>query len=140
MAQLRLLSFIVINSKKSDLHDYLGGPNFIPTYSHAVTGEQIPITMGHEFSGTIIEISTGVTGFQISQKAAIQLTIADYRYSCSACKRGLENVCYNGGFIRLSGWGGGLSDTICIPAKLVIPLPDNTPLDIGALVEPLSVG
>ncbi|KAI9650345.1 hypothetical protein NHQ30_000358 [Ciborinia camelliae] len=72
------------------------------------------------YLGTIIEIGAGVTGFQIGQKVTIQPTIADH--TCAAC------------------WGGGLSDAISIPSELVIPLPDNIPLDVGALVEPLSVG
>jgi threonine dehydrogenase-like Zn-dependent dehydrogenase len=79
-----------------------------------------------------------VTGFKIGQKASIQPTI--YDGTCSACHRGLENICYNGGFVGLSGWGGGLSDAVTVPANYVLPLPDNVPLDIGALVEPLSVG
>ena len=49
-------------------------------------------------------------------------------------------MCSNGGFVGLSGWGGGLSDAVTVPANYVLPLPDNVPLDIGALVEPLSVG
>ncbi|RAL59549.1 hypothetical protein DID88_006543 [Monilinia fructigena] len=122
----------------TDLHEYLGGPTLISASPHAVTHEQIPITMGHEFSGTIIEIGAGVTGFQIGQKVVVQPTIADE--TCPACKRGLENVCYNGGSVGLSGWGGGLSGAVSIPSKLVVPLPDHVPLEIGALVEPLAVG
>lgn len=40
----------------------------------------------------------------------------------------------------LSGWGGGLSDAVVVPADYVLPLPDNIPLDVAALVEPLAVG
>ncbi|KAM3073637.1 hypothetical protein ACMFMF_006840 [Clarireedia jacksonii] len=122
----------------TDLHEYLGGPTFCPESPHPVTGETIPVTMGHEFSGTIVEVGAGVTGFEVGQKVAIQPTISDG--SCAACKRGLENVCYKGGFVGLSGWGGGLSGAVSIPSELVHPLPSNIPLDIGALVEPLSVG
>ena len=48
-------------------------------------------------------------------------------------------MCYNGGFIGLSGGGGGLSENVVVPQKAIIPLPSNIPLDVGALVEPLSV-
>jgi threonine dehydrogenase-like Zn-dependent dehydrogenase len=37
------------------------------------------------------------------------------------------------------GGGGGLSDTLTVPASTVLALPENITLDIGALVEPLSV-
>ncbi|KAA8563785.1 hypothetical protein EYC84_011801 [Monilinia fructicola] len=85
-----------------------------------------------------MEIGAGVTGFQIGQRAVVQPIIADD--TCAACKRGLENVCYSGGFVGLSGWGGGLSGAVSVPSKLVIPLPDHVPLEIGALVEPLAIG
>jgi threonine dehydrogenase-like Zn-dependent dehydrogenase len=48
-------------------------------------------------------------------------------------------VCFNGGFIGLSGGGGGLSESVVVPEAAVLSLPDNVPLDVGALVEPLSV-
>ncbi|EKG15978.1 Alcohol dehydrogenase superfamily zinc-containing [Macrophomina phaseolina MS6] len=123
----------------TDLHEYLGGPTFAPVDPHPVTKETIPITFGHEFSGIIKEIGSKVPQglFRVGQKVAIQPTV--YCDSCGACKSGVENACYNGGFIGLSGGGGGLSDAVVVPARAVLPLPDNVPLDIGALVEPLSV-
>ncbi|RDW59629.1 hypothetical protein BP6252_12716 [Coleophoma cylindrospora] len=122
----------------TDLHEYLGGPTFAPVEPHPVTRETIPVTFGHEFSGTILEVGKGVSGLEPGQRVAIQPTISDG--TCSACHAGLENVCYSGGFIGLSGGGGGLSDAVVIPAVNVLPLPSNIPLDIGALVEPLAVG
>jgi threonine dehydrogenase-like Zn-dependent dehydrogenase len=38
-----------------------------------------------------------------------------------------------------TGGGGGLSDAVCVPEEATLRLPDNVGLDIGALVEPLSV-
>lgn len=107
---------------------------------HPVTRETIPIGIGHEFSGTIAEIGPDVVGaekFRVGQKVAVQPTI--YCGSCGACRHGVENACPNGGFIGLSGGGGGLSDEVVVPAEACLPLPENVDLDIGALVEPLSV-
>ncbi|KAE8442110.1 hypothetical protein EG329_003816 [Mollisiaceae sp. DMI_Dod_QoI] len=122
----------------TDLHEYLGGPTFAPVKPHPVTKETLPITFGHEFSGTILEVGKGVTSFKPGQHVSIQPTI--YDGTCGACKKNFENVCYNGGFVGLSGWGGGLSDAVTVPASYCLPLPDNIPLDVAALVEPLSVG
>ncbi|KAK4545849.1 hypothetical protein LTR36_002413 [Oleoguttula mirabilis] len=124
----------------TDLHEFLGGPNFSPTTPHPVTKEKIPITIGHEFSGTIKELGKGLqsSGLTIGQKIAVQPTI--YCGRCSACKNDAENACLNGGFIGLSGGGGGISDEVVVPAEACLPLPENVPLDIGALVEPLAVG
>lgn len=121
----------------TDLHEYLGGPNFAPLKPHPVTKDTIPITFGHEFSGVIKELGEGVMGFEIGQKVVVQPTI--YCATCSVCLSGIENACPNGGFIGLSGGGGGLSDAVVVPSRAVLALPDNVPLDIGALVEPLAV-
>ena len=43
--------------------------------------------------------------------------------------------CHSG----LSGGGGGLSESVVVPEAAVLNLPDHVPLDVGALVEPLSV-
>lgn len=77
-------------------------PSFSPVHPHPVTKESVPIGMGHEFSGTIAEIGSDVTGdFKVGQKVAVQPTI--YCGSCGACENGVENACANGGFIGLSG-------------------------------------
>lgn len=121
----------------TDLHEFLGGPNFAPTKPHPVTKDTIPITLGHEFSGVVKELGEGVTSFTVGQQVVVQPSI--YCDTCQACTAGVENVCYNGGFIGLSGGGGGLSDSVVVPERAVLRLPDNVPLDVGALVEPLSV-
>ncbi|KAN0095326.1 GroES-like protein [Hyaloscypha variabilis] len=122
----------------TDLHEYLGGPTFAPKVPHPVTGETIPVTFGHEFSGTVLEVGKGVNGFRKGQHVSIQPTI--YCGSCGACALDLKNVCYKGGFVGLSGFGGGLSDACVVPADYVLPLPQNIPLDVAALIEPLAVG
>ncbi|KAF1981815.1 GroES-like protein [Aulographum hederae CBS 113979] len=123
----------------TDLHEYLGGPTFAPTSPHPITKETIPITLGHEFSGTISELGEGVSSsnFKVGQKVAVQPTLCCM--TCNACKRGAENVCTGGGFVGLSGGGGGLSDAVCVSQDFVVPLPESVGLDIAALVEPLSV-
>ena len=105
--------------------------------AHPVTGETIPVTLGHEFSGVIQEISPDVTGFKVGQACAVQPTI--FCGNCAACGVGAENVCHSGGFVGLSGGGGGLSEAVCVNATHVFPLPENISLETGALVEPLSV-
>ncbi|KAH8783564.1 chaperonin 10-like protein [Hyaloscypha sp. PMI_1271] len=122
----------------TDLHEYLGGPTFAPEVPHPVTKETIPVTFGHEFSGTVLEVGQGVKGFKPGQHVSIQPTI--YCGSCGACALDLQNVCYKGGFVGLSGYGGGLSDAVVVPADYVLPLPEHIPLDVAALVEPLAVG
>ncbi|KAF2205210.1 GroES-like protein [Delitschia confertaspora ATCC 74209] len=121
----------------SDLHEYLGGPNLCPTTPHPITGEQVPVTFGHEFSGTVEETGEGVTDYKKGDRVVVQPII--YDGTCGACQEGLINCCNSNGFVGLS-WGGGLSEHVVVPTSALYHLPDNVPLEVGALVEPLAVG
>jgi 2-desacetyl-2-hydroxyethyl bacteriochlorophyllide A dehydrogenase len=79
-----------------------------------------------------------VTAYKPGDRVVIQPII--YDNTCGACTEGLQNCCWQNGFIGLSGWGGGLADHIVVPTTTLYHLPDNVPLEIGALVEPLAVG
>lgn len=124
----------------SDLHEYLGGANLIPKEGnpHPITGETLPLTLGHEFSGIVEEVGSGVDHVKPGDRVCVQPTI--YDGSCRACRRGLVNCCDQNGFVGLSGWGGGLSEHMVVPASCVKRLPDNISLEVGALIEPLAVG
>ena len=98
----------------------------------------MPLTFGHEFSGTVEEVGEGVTDYNTGDRVVIQPII--YDDTCVACEEGLQNCCFSNGFVGLSGWGGGLADHIVLPQSTLYHLPDNVPLEIGALVEPLAVG
>lgn len=124
----------------TDLHEYLGGANLIPSPGkpHGITGETLPLTLGHEFSGIVEEVGEGVEGIEKGSRVCVQPTI--YDGDCRACVQGLVNCCDKNGFIGLSGWGGGISEHVVVPASAVKSLPENVSLEIGALVEPLAVG
>ena len=122
----------------SDLHEYFSASTFIPLEPHPLTGISAPVVLGHEFSGTVVEVGEGVTGLQVGQRAALRPT-----YSCgecASCRQGLPNICRVLAFHGLSGPGGGLSELTVMPADMVHPLPDEVSLELGALVEPMAVG
>ncbi|BCS20025.1 2,3-butanediol dehydrogenase [Aspergillus puulaauensis] len=121
----------------SDLHEYLAGPIVIPMKPHVLTGGQLPVTLGHEFSGTIEEVGKGVTGLKVGDRVAVRPNLSDG--TCASCSYGRPNCCRSLGFIGFSSNAGGLSDHVAVPAKHAIPLPDSVPLDLGAVVEPLTV-
>ena len=91
----------------------------------------MPITIGHEFSGTITEIGSKVkrTDLKVGDQVAVQPTIACF--GCGACREGFINCCDGAGFVGLSGWGGGLSEAVCIGEDFIFKLPDGVGLDIG---------
>jgi len=115
----------------TDLHEY-SSPTFIHSKEkpHPVTGESMPIVIGHEFSGTVLEIGSNVkTDLKVGDQVAVQPTIACFK--CGSCKEGLLNCCDHAGFVGLSGGGGGLSEAVCVGGEYVFKLPPNINLDVG---------
>ncbi|MEV4420152.1 2,3-butanediol dehydrogenase [Patulibacter sp. NPDC049589] len=124
----------------SDLHEYTMGPLQIPRPEspHPRTGVALPVTLGHEMSGVVAELGAGVEGFAVGDRVAMEPVTSCGR--CRPCRRGDYNLCDSVAFMGLSALGGGYADFQVSPANLVHKLPDSVPFDVGALVEPLSVG
>lgn len=124
----------------SDLHEYLDGPILMPTPDrpHPISKEGLPLTMGHEFAGVVQEVGEGVADVCAGDRVCVLPLM--YDGDCGACARGIVNCCDNRGVVGVSGWGGGLSEGVVLPAACVKKLPDSMPLEVGALVEPLAVG
>lgn len=122
----------------TDLHEYLEGPIFCPApgHPHPLSHEESPVTLGHEFSGTVSEVGEGVTGLAKGDNVVIEPYFVDG--TCDMCQAGSYHLCRQMGFIGLSGGGGGLSEKIVVDARWVHPIGD-IPLDEAALIEPLSV-
>ncbi|KAL7272801.1 hypothetical protein RUND412_004376 [Rhizina undulata] len=138
----------------TDLHEYLGGPNFIPTKPHPLTNEYLPVILGHEFSGIVVEVGPEPQGkaakvvgdsggvarkerIKVGDRVVVEPII--YDGSCKPCLRGMRNCCDRFGIVGLSGGGGGLAEYVTVDENIVHVLPDNIPTDIAALIEPLAV-
>jgi (R,R)-butanediol dehydrogenase/meso-butanediol dehydrogenase/diacetyl reductase len=122
----------------TDLHEFLESPIFIPPPGrpHPLTGETAPVTLGHEFSGTVEELGEGVSGLSIGDRVVVEpYFVCD---ECGPCREGDYNLCTKMGFIGLAGGGGGLSEKVVVDARWVHPIGD-IPLDEAALIEPLAV-
>lgn len=116
----------------SDLHEYISGPIFIPTETHPISGRKAPLTMGHEFSGTVVEIGSEVTHLKIGDKITCEPIIA------SNGLQGQYNLDPNLNFVGL-GADGGFAEYAVFDAELAHVLPEGVDLEQGALTEPAAV-
>jgi (R,R)-butanediol dehydrogenase/meso-butanediol dehydrogenase/diacetyl reductase len=122
----------------TDLHEYLEGPIFVPApgHPHPLSREEAPVTMGHEFSGTIVDVGEGVQALSVGDNVVVEpYFVCD---ECPPCKAGNYHLCTKMGFIGLSGGGGGLGGMVVVDTRWVHKV-GNIPLDQAALIEPLSV-
>lgn len=122
----------------SDLHEYIAGPIFIPSETpHPVSGEVAPITMGHEFSGVVVEVGDNVSHVAIGDNVVVEPILACG--TCVACLHGKYNLCNSLGFQGLAGGGGGFAPFVTAAGNRVHKMPEGLSLEQGALVEPAAV-
>ena len=120
----------------TDLHEYYAGPIFVPTAPHPLTGQQMPLIIGHEFAGVITDVGDGVSGCSEGDRVAIEPI---YKCgNCPPCRSGNYNICQQIGFHGLMS-DGGMAEYTVVPTDMLHKLPDNVSLQLGALVEPMAV-
>ena len=97
----------------------------------------IPVVLGHEFSGTVAALGRGVTGFREGDRVVSE-TAAEICGTCLLCRTGRYNLCTaRKGF----GYGvnGAMAQFVRVPARCLHHIPDSLPFDIACLAEPHSV-
>ena len=106
------------------------------------TGRRIPpIVMGHEASGDIVAVGSGVNGWSEGQRATFDSTI--YCGRCAYCLRGQVNLCDNRQVLGVScaeyRRQGAFAEYVAVPARVLCALPDGLTYERAAMVEPVSV-
>lgn len=96
----------------------------------------VPMIVGHEFSGKIVEIGEAVTRpLRIGQRVSGEGHIIDFDSSAARAGRfHLDPGTVGVGVNRQ----GAFADYLCIPAFNVVPLPDDVSDDVGALLDPFG--
>lgn len=125
----------------TDLHEYLEGPIFAPGHGHThpISGEGLPVTLGHEFSGVVYAVGEGVDDLEVGQHVVVEPYIIRDDVDTGPDSRDYH-LSPDMNFIGLAGRGGGLGEKVVVQRRWVHPIDNSVPLDQAALIEPLSVG
>ena len=94
--------------------------------------------LGHEVSGTVVEVGEGVTHLKVNDRVALEPGYACGK--CEFCKSGRYNLCPEMKFFAAPPDAGALKEYVSHPADMCFKLPENVSTMEGALVEPLAVG
>lgn len=92
--------------------------------------------LGHEFSGSVVEIGSETTGWRIDQPVAVN-PLGSCGV-CYACTHGLAFCCPSHPNLGLSA-PGAYAEYVAVRAAQVIGLPLGVPAEIGSHAEPLAV-
>lgn len=121
----------------SDLAEYRSPMAIRPGHRHLLSGQEPPVTLGHEFSGVVTAVGDSVVGVAVGDRVAAD---ACWRCNqCEACVTGHYNLCKFGGSIGLVS-DGAFAPRVRFPAYCAVSLPDGVGDEEGALLEPLAVG
>lgn len=110
-------------------------------YEHGRIGRYVvekPIILGHEVSGTVIEIGEDVKNLQIGDRVAIEPGIPCGE--CPHCRSGRYNLCDAVEFMATPPFDGAWAEYVTVNSDFLFKLPDDVSFEEGALIEPLSVG
>lgn len=95
-----------------------------------------PTIPGHEFAGVVEGLGEGVPDEWLHQRVAV-FPLLPCR-TCAACERGSYAQCEHYDYLG-SRSDGGFSEYVTCPVWNLIPLPENVPFELGAMVEPAAV-
>ncbi len=107
----------------TDLHIYRG--EYMGKY---------PVIPGHEFSGAVAAVGSGVTRFKAGDRVAIEPNIACD--NCLNCLNNRQNFCLNWQAIGVT-LPGGMEEYVLVPERAAFSI-GELPFEIGAFMEPLS--
>ena len=96
-----------------------------------------PIVLGHESSGTIVEVGTKVRNVKVGDRVAIEPGVPCRR--CDYCRSGSYNLCADTVFAATPPHDGTLQKYYTVASDYVYPIPAHMSSEEGALVEPVAV-
>ena len=95
----------------------------------------VPLTIGHEFVGEIVEVGSEVTSFKVGDRVSGEGHIA-----CGACRNcgaGRRHLCRKNQSVGVTRTGC-FSEYFVLPAVNAYPLPANIPDKLAAILDPLG--
>lgn len=110
-------------------------------YEHGRIGPYIctaPLILGHEAAGIIVAAGSEVAKHRIGERVAIEPGLPCGR--CRECRTGRYNLCKDVRFFATPPVDGAFCNFVAMHEDFVFTLPDNVSDEVGALLEPFSVG
>ena len=94
-----------------------------------------PMTIGHEYVGTVVKIGEEVTKIQIGERVTVEGHIACG--FCRNCRRGRRHICDHTVGIGVNR-DGGFAEYIAVPAENVLFIDKRIPDEIVSIMDPLG--
>jgi D-arabinose 1-dehydrogenase-like Zn-dependent alcohol dehydrogenase len=93
--------------------------------------EPLPVTLGHEVTGTVEKVGADVKGFTVRDRVCVHYLVTCGQ--CVSCQAGTEQFCPTAQMIGKHR-DGGYAEFIVVPERNVFHLPDGIPFEQGAIL------
>ncbi|MDE2859469.1 MAG: zinc-binding dehydrogenase [Chloroflexota bacterium] len=92
---------------------------------------ELPFIMGHEIAGEVLACGADVTGFAEGDRVVVYNFVTCG--SCVYCRGSRDQLCLDmRGIVGVLDLPGGYAETVCLPARQLIRLPDSVSFEDGA--------
>jgi threonine 3-dehydrogenase len=95
----------------------------------------VPMVVGHEFYGKIVECGEGVSGLKLGQRVSGEGHLVCG--VCRFCRTGQAHLCPQTLGIGVNR-PGAFAEYLCLPSSNVVVLPDDLADDYAAVLDPLG--
>lgn len=112
----------------TDMHIY----NWDEWAQHTIP---VPMTVGHEYVGRIVEVGGNVADFKEGERVSGEGHITCGH--CRNCRAGKRHLCRNTSGVGVNR-AGAFAEYIAIPASNAYPLPDDVSDDLAAILDPMG--
>jgi threonine 3-dehydrogenase len=95
----------------------------------------VPLAVGHEFYGEVVECGVEVKGFNVGDRVS-----AEGHVTCGVCRNcraGRRHLCMNTVGVGVNR-AGAFADFLCVPAVNVFKLPDAISDEMASILDPLG--
>jgi L-iditol 2-dehydrogenase len=110
-------------------------------FEHGRIGTKVvtgPLVLGHESAGRVSAVGPEVTKHRVGDRVTLEPGVPCGR--CRECRHGRYNLCPDVVFFATPPIDGAFADFVTIHEDFAFALPEELSDDVGALMEPLSVG
>jgi L-iditol 2-dehydrogenase len=110
-------------------------------YEHGRIGSHVvraPLILGHESAGRVVALGEGASKHAEGERVTLEPGVPCGR--CRECRAGRYNLCPDVVFFGTPPVDGAFARYVTIHEDFAFALPDSMSDDVGALMEPLSVG
>ena len=95
----------------------------------------VPMHVGHEYVGTVVELGSEVQGFKIGDRVSGEGHITCGH--CRNCRAGRRHLCRNTIGVGVNR-PGAFAEYLALPAFNAFPIPDGIPDDLAAIFDPFG--